>query len=245
MVALLTAPVNLIVDFLFVEVISAPTMESLKKESLASRANSTAFTQVLQGDAHAVRKVSAISKTIPAHQSRKSENWTGMITTTRVIPPRTREAHDEAMECANDVIEDAKLRQDHRLTQTKSRHEKYAAKSLQSNRLRQKVQGSVTSGSRISSILRVGNGDGDGRGPVDSTETVDVEVIFRQLTDDINLQRKLLKRNQQEAFDYLWGYFSPPSSSSFLSFSSFPDEGSIPQVNSLAKDRSLGCCGLM
>lgn len=211
-VALLTAPVNLIVDFLFVEVISAPTVESLKKESLSSRVNSTAFAQVLRGAAHAVRKVSTISKTTPAHQSRKSENWTGMITTTRVIPPRTREAHDEAMECANDVIEDAKLRQDRRLTQTKSRHEKYAAKSQKSIRFRQKVQVS-NSGSRGSSIFRIGNG------PVDSAETVDVEPIFRQLTDDINLQRKLLKSNQQEAFDYLWGYFFSSSSFSFRHFS--------------------------
>jgi hypothetical protein len=40
---------------------------------------------------------------------------------------------------------------------------------------------------------------------VDDTQAVDVESVFHQLADDINQQRKLLKRSQQEAFDNVWG----------------------------------------
>ena len=231
----MTAPVNLIVDFLFVEVISAPTVQSLKKESSlsSSRFASRAFAQVFGGATDAVRKVSAISKTrakttcppLPlstvGRESRKSESWTDIasITTTRVIPPRTREAHDEAMECANDVIEDAKSRQDRRLAQMQSRHEVFATRSSKSIRSRQtqKSQASPSVGSRGSTFFfssslsgsrsRVGNGNGSGNGHVDHADAaVDVDPIFRQLTEDINQQRKLLKRSQQEAFDNLWGY---------------------------------------
>jgi hypothetical protein len=228
-VALLTAPVNLIVDFLFVEVISAPTADSLKKESLSSsRLVSRSFAQAFRGGAsdaaNKAPKTKSKSKSkatnhLGREESRKSENWTDMITTTRVIPPRTREAHDEAMECANAVIEDAKSRQDRRLTQTKSRHEAFSTRFHKSIRYRntQKTQVSrsgsegswssslFSSRSRIRNVNPNGNGNGTGNGDVDPNDLVDVESVFRQLTDDINQQRKLLKRSQQEAFDSVWG----------------------------------------
>lgn len=225
MVALLTAPVNLIVDFLFVEVISAPTVQSLKKES-SSHFTSSAFGQVLRRASSAVSRVSVASKNTLRKLRRESEsisdNWIDMIATTRVIPPRTREAHEEAMECANDVIEVAKSRQDRRSTLMKSKHEEFA-RSHKSDRSRRHQTPQASKGPPSSSSSRssqrtrksswlmksvggVGNADKDEQQQQQQKQDdAEMASLFQQLTYDIDQQRKLLKRSQQDVFDNLWG----------------------------------------
>lgn len=187
-VALFTAPVNLVVDFLFVDILSAPTIDSLKKES-SSRLSSSGLGNMFRRASTAVRKMSVVSKNAFSRLRGDSEI---LMTTTRVIPPRTKEAHDEAMECANDVIELARSRQDHRMKSINIRHSEFQAKK--SERYRKGA---------ISKTLK----NTTPHPEADNSENVHekVESLFSQLSNDITQQRKMLKRSQQEMFDNLWG----------------------------------------
>lgn len=160
----MTAPVNLIVDFLFVEVLSAPTIDSLKKESKSSSSPSS-IQRVFPQASKIIRKASVASiNTLnklgnlksKSNSNSNSDNWTELISTTRVIPPRTREAHNEAVECANDVISNAKSRLEDRSRMTKSRHETFLKSHTnhKSNQHRRRTDiPTRTSGIRSSSFL--------------------------------------------------------------------------------------------
>ena len=206
-VALLTAPVNLVVDFLFVEVISAPTIDSMKKEKSHSPTSSSVQT-VIRRAAHVVRKMSVVSHEMLNQFTPKrsqSETWSDLIstTTTRVIPPRTKEAHDEAAECVNEVITTAKSRIDSRNTSMKSRYDSYMESHRKPDRDRnRRPTEEVPTSTTTTSILRPSF-----TSPISSKVKVksDVEISFQQLTFQINQQRKLLKRSQQDGFDTIWG----------------------------------------
>lgn len=241
----MTAPVNLIVDFLFVEVLSAPTIDSLKKESKSSSSPSS-IQRVFPQASKIIRKASVASiNTLnklgnlksKSNSNSNSDNWTELISTTRVIPPRTREAHNEAVECANDVISNAKSRLEDRSRMTKSRHETFLKSHTnhKSNQHRRRTDiPTRTSGirsssfllTRLSSILRLPSLSVDennnntnntnnhnnntnininGRKVNMSLMEKSVDGVFEQLSYDINQQRRLLKRSQQEVFDNLWG----------------------------------------
>lgn len=258
----MTAPVNLIVDFLFVEVLSAPTIDSLKKESKSSSSPSS-IQRVFRQASKIIRKASVASTNTlnklgnlksnsnsnsksnsnsNSKSNSNSDNWTELISTTRVIPPRTREAHNEAVECANDVISNAKSRLEDRSRMTKSRHETFLKSHTnhKSNQHRRRTDiPTRTSGirsssfllTRLSSILRLpslsvgeNNTNTDtnhnnnnhnnntntnininGRKVNMSLMEKSVDGVFEQLSYDINQQRRLLKRSQQEVFDNLWG----------------------------------------
>lgn len=228
-VALMTAPVNLVVDFLFVEILSAPTVDSLKKESRSSTSQSR-IQKVIGQASKMVRKASVASMNTLNNLGKlgnlnsnspktESDNWTELISTTRVIPPRTREAHDEAVECANDVISNAKNRLEDRSRLTKQRHEKFLrSHSSQKSERRRKTEVPVsnnrTSGVRSSffsrqlpSMLRLPSSvvENGSNGNNNGLMEMSTESLFEQLTNDINQQRRLLKRSQQEVFDNLWG----------------------------------------
>jgi hypothetical protein len=251
---------------LFVEVISAPTADALKKES-SSRLGSSALGRVFHGAKDAVRKMSVVSKNTLSQfrkgSKSRSDDWTDIITTTRVVPPRTKEAHDEAIDCAQDVIETAKSRQERRSSLMKSRHDEFARsqsqkaegrhrKSTRDSKIKHGKQTPISpvsrSRSRLSWLAKKGH---------NVTEVVDVDPLFEQLTHDINAQRKLLKRSQQDGFDFLWGYSALDLflCSCFLLLSclspvcacvcfSVCSTGSTPQANSLANDNCRVCFGL-
>lgn len=156
---------------------------------------------MLRQASNAVLKVSAMSMNALSKLPTKSRS---IITTTRVIPPRTREAHDEAMECANDVIEIAKHRQDRRATLLKVQHTEFARSSAtRSDRYHRKTSNPKTfepnSFNVFPSLWNVEADEGGDR--LDE----EVESLFSHLSHNINQQRKVLKRDQKELFDHMWG----------------------------------------
>ena len=231
----MTAPINLMVDFLFVEVLSAPTIDSLKKESSKSSSIGRVLGQASKMARHASVVVSknALSTlnrlgdmTSKSTKSTESNNWSELISTTRVIPPRTKEAHDEAVECANDVINNAKSRLEDRSRLIKSRHESFlkSQKSHKSDQHRRRTEiptkPSETRSSlllnRLSTIFKssssfssssssLNNNNNNKKVNGVSMMEMNTNSLFDQLSYDINQQRRLLKRSQQEVFDNLWG----------------------------------------
>ena len=234
----MTAPINLMVDFLFVEVLSAPTIDSLKKESSKSSSIGRVLGQASKMARHASVVVSKnalstlnrlgdmTSKSTKSTESTESNNWSELISTTRVIPPRTKEAHDEAVECANDVINNAKSRLEDRSRLTKSRHEAFLKfqKSHKSDQHRRRTEiptkPSETRPSlllnRLSTIFKPSSSfsssssslkNNNNKKKVNGVSMMEMNTnsLFDQLSDDINQQRRLLKKSQQEVFDNLWG----------------------------------------
>ncbi len=210
MVALLTAPVNLLVDFLFVEIISAPTMDSLKKEQSSLMENSVR--KVIGRASTVVRKMSVVSQSMMKHIQKKTDSestlrlevsdkpdsWKNLISTTRVIPPRTKEAHAEAAECVNDVVSSAKSRMETRNTLMKSRYDSYVGSHHKIGRQRRTEVEVIPT----STLLRTHQRE---RNKSISNVKVDVDGLFERLTFHVNQQRKLLKRSQQDGFDQMWG----------------------------------------
>jgi hypothetical protein len=98
-VSMLTAPINLIVDFLFLDILAAPTMESLKR-----------------GQAHEDRAKIRVGIQRTASMNRLSDSAEGTISLfnpltwvlkeTRLLPPQTREAQFMASITSQEVVKE-------------------------------------------------------------------------------------------------------------------------------------------
>jgi hypothetical protein len=180
-----TALINLLVDFLFVDILFAPTMDpKLRKnvlkeipiQSLPPPSEQRPPTTTHPPVPVSLNQPSALSnlKRLTV-ATMKSSNLN--LQTTRVLPGTTKEAHTLARLSVRGILSDR-------------------ISALQDTILRHDDQRraiTLKSKSRMRSSHSL------------SVSGFDVEEQFAELSGDIAEQRKLLKRNQQEKFDELWG----------------------------------------
>jgi hypothetical protein len=193
-VSMFTALINLVVDFLFVDILFAPTMESTQREkAFQSLSISKQATKQVpssqpelspQAKANQTRKVEEVSSTstpltpvvtrASLRVKRLSQSVNLELETTRVLPSSTLEAHELAKISVSDMIGDR-------------------MSAIKNILTRQETQRRASTRRSISFQKHI---------PLNETSVADQ---FVDLSVDIAEQRKELKRSQQEKFDEMWG----------------------------------------
>jgi hypothetical protein len=195
-----TALINLVVDFLFVDILFAPTMNSTKRETKlspklnqkvsvskeSSVAVEKANEQVQQSTSPpapnsnstpltpVMKDSSSQFKRVTRHTLTKIQSGNLDLETTRVLPSSTLEAHELAKLSVNDIIDDR-------------------VSAIRQTLVRQETQRRASSRRSVSFMKNI---------PLNE---MSVDDQFVDLSVDIAEQRKELKRNQQDKFDEMWG----------------------------------------
>jgi hypothetical protein len=171
------SPINLIVDFLFMEILSAPTVDSVKLSEEESIMKS------------AVRRGAKVDHNVTRAVQRTDLVREDSIPTSRQIHSGAAEAHQVAYTCAKELIDQS--RKDSKDKRSLRSTEKYQASLVKHKTLELKKQ----------TILRKLQ---SGVSPANKGPKLE-DDLFMELTVDISEQRKLIKRSQCEAFDDKWG----------------------------------------
>lgn len=203
LVAVATAPINLVVDFIFDDILSAPTADSAKlnAEPNALQRAGKQLNAARRASVNAVRRASvSLQAAIPARRESKK-----MINTaaTRMIPESTISAQS----LANASVTEA-------LGIFKESHQKYEDE-------RKSILGHTTSKSMINTSRRTRQTRGAGAPAIEARNPVainamalpgttmfgySVDAQFAELSKEIIAQRRRLKPSEQEDFDIRWGF---------------------------------------
>lgn len=192
-VAVCTAPINLVVDFLFDDVLSAPTADAVKlneeDSALAGVGRHVDAAKVVLRRAsvsvgNAVRMASAA--VLPRNVAEPKR-----ITVAIVVPRATTSAQSLAVSSTSHAFESFQAAQDkYETNRSTFLSDKLATRSLVNNRRRYNSGDNprVSQSPRAFPVL--GN---------------DIDTRFVQLSTEIIAQRRLLKPSAQELFDVRWG----------------------------------------
>jgi hypothetical protein len=199
-VSIFTALINLVVDFLFVDILFAPTMDSKKQEKNLKVFRKAKFNKISsplppnsQGEENkqAINQTRRAEETTPTpspmvpHSSsnfqrvkrmtlQKIQSGNLELETTRVLPSSTLQAHQLATLSANEIIDDR-------------------VSAIRNTLVRQETIRRTSSKRRASFMKNI---------PLNE---MSVDDQFVDLSVDIAEQRKELKRSQQEKYDEMWG----------------------------------------
>lgn len=201
-VAMFTSPINLLVDFLFIDLLSAPTADSLKMEQLntfqrIAKNVSQAGTEVINAGRRVGRRLSQASLQVVNIIAKSTGED---LSTTRSIPQSTLEAQIIASTSATQLVNIVQQENDSmRFKRNLERHESSVFKKrmtlLQKRRSERRAPDYEPRGTR-SRFFR------------NETKDKAIEDLFTELSVDIVEQRKYLKRSEQEIFDENWGYIN-------------------------------------
>jgi hypothetical protein len=187
LVAMFTAPVNIVIDFLFNEILSAPTADDEKLQAQALQQGGRAR-QAMRRASNAVRRASAAS--LQAVSKVKSRTFSAFsIQSTLSIPKHTAAAQAEAAVLSDEFTRSAKMALDisEEATQVKR------SRSLETIRLRRQSRQSIPGHQS-----RYQEGGGRGSSSI-------MEERMMEFEADLTEQRKVLKPSLREAFDMKWG----------------------------------------
>jgi hypothetical protein len=184
--------VNLLVDFLFMEILSAPTVDAMKiqeEENVMQktvRRVSVVGNRVGKNVKMMGRRMSNVIAAVPSALShQKSEE---LVKSSRLIPSATSDAHDIALASSKQILLSAQKENEQMRTRRQS--ESYQMTVHKQQNIRQ---------ARIEKAEK--------RQPRQGRSTdLSLENLFAELCVDIAEQRKQLPREVNEDFDDLWGY---------------------------------------
>ena len=177
--AIFTSPVNWVVDFVFNDVLSAPTADSIKirqQDTAMRRAGRRMSNAVRRASVNAAAAATAAVDAAAAFRSGKNKD---LVMSTRLIPDSTLTAQSLAAASAANLASVFKSYQE----------------SFELNRqlnLQKGASAAVTH--RADALGRV--------------QFVDVDTLFEDLSREIISQRRQLRRSEQESFDAQWGSVS-------------------------------------
>ncbi|CAE7472509.1 unnamed protein product [Symbiodinium microadriaticum] len=199
-IAIFTAPVNLLVDFLFIEVLSAPSPDALKAASAESTVSRT-----VQRVSNVGRRVSAAivntagnikvgaRKTILGTAAPKFD-----VDTTRLVPDAAAEAQILATHSVGNLLDDARSNIDNRENLRRSQRQRASVVKVQKRQEQKQKKYAVLSENspskqNLSRMMSL------------SVTDDKLQESFAELCVDMTEQRKVLKRSQQDGFDAMWG----------------------------------------
>jgi hypothetical protein len=183
LVALLTSPINLVLDFIFNAILFAPTL-NIVSEAVSS--DSREGTSPISRARGTLRRTPAFNVR-PIARREKSERALFFADTTRVVPPEVVSAHDTVSAYTADLVATAGSKV-----------------PLHSSLTKAKLDASYRKISKIETHKRATQRY---QKDISDLSLVDINTkeIFIRLKVEMEEQRKILKRNQQESFDFLWG----------------------------------------
>jgi hypothetical protein len=186
-VSIFTALINLVVDFLFEDILLAPTMDSKGREKDLKLMNAKQ-----QQDQQTDRSLTCEKRSLDKQMLQKTQSYSRLdLETTRVVPSATEEAHLLAALSVKDIVKE-------RVAEIDQSVSKRDILRQASSNLKHKH-----SMAKHRSILKVRGESAKVKQNAKSTDVI--EEQFVDLAVDITEQRKELKRSQQEKFDEMWG----------------------------------------
>lgn len=211
-----TSPINTLVDFLFIDILSAPTADSLKLDELdtvhrlagvlANFGNSAMTATRKMG-----RRISQAAQQAAGVILKPTDK--PKIQTTRTIPPTTLEAQIIASKSAGNIVDKISQENVHRLTQRKAERVSSIIYKKRQTFIQQRmsIHPTKTASSESQSDQIVPT-----PAPVSaptptsavittSTDSSSIEDLFTEFWVDLIEQRKLLPGTEQEYFDEKWG----------------------------------------
>jgi hypothetical protein len=190
-VAILTAPVNFLVDFLFVDILSAQTEDEVK-----AKANQRKLISQFANAANVVRRAS-LASSVKVNEMRKSIVGREIVK----IPEITSSAQILAVQSTNAILGDAQKRLSF-LTDFREKNRSQILVDRQKKNQERKQQ--VLDRERIDT-LSGSHGNRWGRIRQQSEEEKEIVTRFSAFAVDVVDQRKLLKPKQRDRFDARWG----------------------------------------
>lgn len=206
-VTLFASIVNFLVDYIFIDILSAPTADSLKVSSQESMITKTlrrvSNVNFASGNTATKSPIPSRPTFIPLAKSRSFKDLLISPTETRIVPPGLMVAHVNATESFHDVMRTneeelekwCSTRQSlrlQRLSQMRSREEKVSPEVIRPVSL---TSSSTSPHDALSHALGVGV-DVDG----------DVDNLFETMKEELLEERSLIRRPiEKESFDALWG----------------------------------------
>lgn len=225
-----TSPINLLVDFLFLDILSAPTPDSLKLEQqdtamkkIARRVSSMG-TDVANATRRVGRRISQAS--VEAVNAFNQHSGKGQVRRTLNLPESTMEAHIIASTSAVQIVNKARQENEswmsrRNLERTESNVFKKTV-NLSQKRQAEKQQYEPTTSQRVNqasvtdvdvAVIRpsspTSKTPSSSLVPTNSLMNVrtpqTIDSLFTELTVDIIQQRRYLNADEQELFDEMWG----------------------------------------
>jgi hypothetical protein len=197
------APLNLVLDFLFIDVLSAPSPDIMKAqlaESSIQRAIRRVSNAARRASAASVRVIQSVrDKTT----SRQSARKTFKVDTTRVVPDTTTDAQVLAVTSLGDILKQTRSELDTQETERRQkRNQSHVSKTH--DRLEMRAHRYTMMADGAHAHVAPSRRDVDAATSAVVTDRKLAEA-FSELIVDMTEQRKALKRWQQEAFDAMWG----------------------------------------
>lgn len=187
-VAILTAPINLLIDYLFVDILSAPSVDDAKMQR-ENGLRESHFGRVVKKAGDTLRRASAVT----ADAVKVARRRFGMTIAHESvqIPETTIEAHELARDSAQQII------QEHRDIIDKEKSSRSMTRSQMLIR-RHRNQQSRSPQSSQHHFKSKGGSD-------DSLYSEALTELFCEFMVDLNDQRRLLKPSIRERYDTQWG----------------------------------------
>lgn len=194
-VAIFTAPVNLLVDFLFMEVLSAPDADSIKiqtEDTALKRAGRRMSNAVRRASVTATKAVGRVTSAVKRGSRRLTSIQPAV---TRVMPDSTMAAH--AIVHSSNSVKD--------LMQSAQQSNEATEKIRRTTMSRVKRPAVVKGKTHIPASAAPQLEDIENKKFIFYQNDTDMKETFLELCDDLQAQRKLLRRSEIDAFDTMWG----------------------------------------
>lgn len=209
MVAIFTAPINLLVDYLFVDVLSAPTLDEMKlkkqNEMKQSRLN-----QMVKKAGETVRRASAV--TVDAIKVAQKNFAVLVAHESMQIPETTIEAHVQAKSFSQELIREKKILIDQELAQINSNRPTSHLNRLKNKSTRQPTYISKNIPVKLKNHRSQENeskshskSKSNSKSKSKEEETQELFHLFGEFVVDLNEQRRALKPSIRDRYDSQWG----------------------------------------
>lgn len=202
-VGIFTTPVILIVDFLCVDILSAPTADSLKV-----RAEVNPLAQFGRRVSNVARRVSVasinaaknVSHLVAVTATRRT--LVPVIQTTLEVPADTYEAYAQAKIRVRNLLDDVK--QENQAFVNSRKTTRFGSLNIEKSRMR-RLQGLSQQAVLGADLVGKDTKNKTRKQRSKQSATVVATSLFVELTVDMNDQRRRLRPLEQEDFDNKWG----------------------------------------
>lgn len=187
-VAIFTAPINLLIDYLFVDILSAPSADDAKLQRQNDLVNSSRLGRMVKKAGDTVRRASAV--TADAVKVARRRFGIKAAHESMQIPESTKEAHELARDSSQHIIQQ---RREVLEQEQSSRNVNRSQELVLRNKKKRATKYHMSEGGQLK------------RTRDDSDEVEELNQLFCEFVVDLNEQRRLLKPSVRERYDSQWG----------------------------------------
>lgn len=196
MVAIFTAPINLLVDYLFVDVLSAPTLDEMKLKKHTEMKQSR-LNQIVKKAGETVRRASAV--TVDAIKVARKNFSVSAAHESMQIPEKTIEASNQAKSFSQLFVQEQKaILEKQQSSRNANRSESLVARQQRKTIDKLKNHRSQENESKS-------HPKSNSKSKSKEEETQELFHLFGEFVVDLNEQRRALKPSIRDRYDSQWG----------------------------------------